>query len=372
MINRSEPMIAENELKESLVATTPVASTILLKKKSRSAPSLWKSVILPAVEAELAEVQAVIQTATRCRSSEINELYETTAPSGGKKLRPTLAILAHKASLVGRPPAHSRIRNDDLLYSAAAVELVHMASLVHDDVMDSADVRQHRPTVAKVAGGASAVLLGDYLFTRAYDLAARCRSPFAARCIAKAAAALCEGELLQQRTAGNWAMKATQYRRVLALKTGALCAAACRLGAWSAGIETLKRKALTQYGMKLGIAFQVFDDWLDYWGEECVGKTLGTDLAQCKPTLPTIRLLAQLRGSARREVLAELKSPTRDSLQHFRWIRSQLDSTDASNYTRAKAVALAENSVRTLQAIEESEYLRKLSDIANFSVARHV
>lgn len=328
----------------------------------------WQTKIMPLVKTELDELSEVINVALKSRLSEVNDLCAASASGGGKQLRPTLAVLAAKASAAEK--GFSVQTKRDMLYSAAAAELVHLASLVHDDVMDHADTRRHRPTIAKLAGNSSAILLGDYLFTKAYELAASCRSSYPAKIIAKAAAKLCEGELRQQHWAGRWEMTVGEYRRILALKTGALCAASCRLGAWSVRADKSLRSDMSRFGMQLGVAFQMFDDWLDYWGDDCVGKTLGTDLRQAKPTMPLLYLLSKVSVEEKTALISQLEQPSRSEQEHMAWILSRLDAHRASELTREIAERLADGAIASLGLAAGNEYWHGLKQIANFSVAR--
>ncbi|MCR9294051.1 MAG: polyprenyl synthetase family protein [bacterium] len=325
----------------------------------------------------LLEIERTMRLACRSRSAEVSHLCEHVESLGGKRLRPILAVLSAQAceyadpSLLHRPQSERLASSRDLVYIGAALELVHAASLVHDDVMDQADTRRHRPTVGTVAGGHAAILLGDFLFTKAYDLAARCRLRYPARRLAKAASALCEGELEQQLSAGNWSISIQHYMELLSRKTGALCAVSCRLGAFAAGGSSphVYSRCLARFGLDLGLAFQLFDDWLDYWGSDRTGKTLGTDLAQCKPTLPLLRLLAVGSPATRRELIRLLQPGQHSDEQRLR-IREMLDASDASEYTLQAAGQYVHKAVESLNVLPDCEPKSCLQQIARFSVSR--
>ncbi|HEV3021649.1 MAG TPA: polyprenyl synthetase family protein, partial [Pirellulales bacterium] len=195
---------------------------------------------------------------------------------GGKRLRPALVLLAAKA--VGE------ITHEHLVL-AAVVEMIHTATLVHDDVLDDAAMRRHLDTVNVRWGNQTSVLLGDYLFTHAFHLASTLDTTFACRTIGRATNRVCEGELRQIDTQGRLSLTEAEYLDIIAAKTGELCACACRLGAHYAGAGTALEDRLAHYGRDLGIAFQIVDDLLDLEGDEStIGKSLGTDLDQCKST----------------------------------------------------------------------------------------
>ncbi len=321
---------------------------------------------------ELGKIESAIRDVCRSRFPEIQQLCDHVGGLAGKRLRPILAIVSSQISSE-LLPANRRaggLPDRDLVYVAAAVELVHAASLVHDDVMDRATTRRHKPTVGSLVGTHSAILLGDFLFTKAYEMAARCSSRYPARRLAKAASALCEGELRQQLTAGNWSLGSEVYRGILAQKTGALCAASCRLGAWSAGEEISIARCLGRYGARLGLAFQVFDDWLDYWGTQRVGKTLGTDLEQRKPTLPLLRLLETASPADRKELVRLLQSEPGDA-ETDSSLRAMLEDSDACEFTLSTARSLAVQAVEELQPIADCRSKDFLSMLAAFSVSRN-
>ncbi len=236
---------------------------------------------------------------------------------------------------------------------------------MHDDVLDNATLRRHQPTIHAQVGAHSSIVLGDFLFTRAYGLAAQCRSTLAARGIASAASQLCEGELRQHASVGNWALTEREYFDILRQKTGELCAVSCRLGAWSGGASSDAALALSRFGRKLGVAFQVVDDWLDVWGTEQVGKTLGTDLLQRKPTLPVIRLLSKSLGLNRSALVEMLESGA-----HSGVVLERLAESDASAYTLRRAGRLIESALQDLRTLPPSEARDCLESIAQLCVKR--
>jgi octaprenyl-diphosphate synthase len=254
---------------------------------------------------------------------------------------------------------------EDTIRIAATVELVHAASLVHDDVLDNATLRRHQPTIHAQVGTHSSIVLGDFLFTRAYGLAAQCRSTLAARNIASAASELCEGELRQHTSIGNWNIAEADYFDILRQKTGELCAVSCRLGAWSGGRETAAARSLSRFGRKLGVAFQVVDDWLDLWGTAQVGKTLGTDLHQRKPTLPLIRLLATRSANQRAALIAMLDDDTQHSA-----VRRLLDESDAAAYSLDRAGRLIKSAINDLHQLPPSPARHCLEGIAQLCISR--
>ena len=315
------------------------------------------------VGADIERVESTIHQVTQSRFPEIDELRQRATPQGGKRLRPILVLLSAATAQHGT----ARSSQQDLLAIAAAVELVHAASLVHDDVLDAAELRRHQPTVSSQSGNTTAVLLGDYLFTRAYATAAMCRSTRPAREIATAATGLCEGELRQQATIGDWSLTVRTYKSILAQKTASLCSVSCRLGAWHAGAERAQVRQLARFGSALGLAFQIYDDWLDSWGSEQVGKTLGTDLQQRKPTLPLLRLLATSGPKERSQLIDLLSAEDDQALQEV--FRHVIES-DAGEYTLRIARRLALRAVEALAGLPDSPAKECLENVARFSANR--
>jgi octaprenyl-diphosphate synthase len=218
----------------------------------------------------------------------------------GKQLRPTLVGLCAEAT--GGVA-------DDHVTAAVIVELVHLATLIHDDVMDEAQVRRGRPTVAANWGNEHAVLFGDCLFAHALKLAASYPTPDICRAVASATQVVCTGEILQNRQRLNFQITLPEYFRVLEMKTAALFALSCDLGACFNQPSPAHRKALQDFGLALGTAYQIYDDCLDLFGTETLaGKSLGTDLAKGKLTLPV--LLFQQQASERER--ARLETLLRD------------------------------------------------------------
>ncbi len=224
---------------------------------------------------------------------------------GGKRLRPALLLLAAKAC--GQVNAQH-------LTLAAVVEMVHTATLVHDDVLDEASVRRHLATVNARWDNEASVLLGDFLFSHAFYLASTLESTLACQLIGRATNVVCEGEIRQKGSRGDFALDEATYFEILDAKTAALCACCCQLGAHFAGADESMTQRLTQFGRKLGIAFQIADDLLDVVGNETtVGKSLGTDLEKQKPTLPLIRALQIADDAQRASILAVLGERQRDT-----------------------------------------------------------
>ncbi|HWB13633.1 MAG TPA: polyprenyl synthetase family protein [Pirellulales bacterium] len=310
-------------------------------------------VLYEPIHKELAQVEEILRKEARSPFPAIDELVKHGFRLGGKRLRPALLLLVGKA-------AGGQVGREHLLLSAV-VEMIHTATLVHDDVLDEAALRRHLDTVNARWNNQSSILLGDFLFSHAFYLASTTGSAFACREIGRATNIVCEGELRQVTSRGNLAFTETEYLSVIEAKTAELCACSCTLGAHYARAARGVVKAMGRYGRYLGIAFQIVDDLLDLVGsEELAGKSLGSDLEQEKLTLPLIRLLSQLNEADRRRLADVLKEdPPRRRAKLARW----LDRSDGLDYARAQAAAYVRRAavqLRVLPASRERDVLRRL------------
>jgi octaprenyl-diphosphate synthase len=239
----------------------------------------WKQIIGPvqpfleAVHARLAKQVDEFDTA-------IGPYAEYALSGNGKHLRPALVALS--ANALGKI-------NDSHVTAAVIIEMVHLATLVHDDVMDEAEIRRGQPTLAANWGNEIAVLFGDCLFAQALKLAASFPTPEVCRAVAMATNTVCSGEILQTQHRRNFQLSRNEYFRVLEMKTAELFALSCDLAAFLSGAPATQRSALRQFGLAFGTAYQVYDDCVDLFGSEsAAGKSLGTDLAKGKLTLPVL------------------------------------------------------------------------------------
>ena len=277
----------------------------------------------------------------------------------GKRLRPMLMLLTAKAS--------GGIRHDHKVL-AAVVEMIHLATLVHDDVLDDAETRRHVATVNARWNNETSVLFGDYLFTHSFHLASSLETTYACRRIGRATNIVCEGELSQIKERGNLDLSEASYFKIIDGKTAELTALCGHLGAYYAQAEPATITAMEQYGRCLGLAFQIADDVLDLMGNERkTGKSLGSDLQKQKLTLPLIRLLntASEQDAAQvRQILSRPDESTRDRLVPF------FERSDAFDYTNKRAKCLALDARRQLETLPNTSARRILSEIAEFAVQR--
>jgi octaprenyl-diphosphate synthase len=295
------------------------------------------------IAADLEEVERILARELRNRRAGVAAVVDHVRHYRGKRLRPVLLLLAARAS--GRvTPAHHVL--------GAVVEMIHTATLVHDDVLDGARLRRRVATVNAVWGTQTSVLLGDYLFTHAFHLASTLGDARACELIGAATDRVCEGELCQVLERGNLGLSEDEYLDVIDGKTAALTACCCQLGALYGGAPEDVVGRMERFGRRVGLAFQIADDLLDLVGEEqAAGKSLGTDLEQRKLTLPLIRLLT--RGPAglaerARQVLAGPGNHKREAL------RPLLDESDALGYARRRAEELARQARDELSCLPPS------------------
>ena len=311
------------------------------------------------IREEMAAVEAMLHRELSCENPKVDRLVKDGFRLGGKRLRPALVMLSAKA--VGRlRPEH--------LSLAASVELIHTATLVHDDVLDEAILRRHLDTVNARWDNEASILLGDYLLARAVCLAASVDDPIACREIGHASKIMCEGELRQILGRGTYDLTEEEYLGIIFGKTAEFCACCCRLGAHYAGADEDLKQAASRYGANLGMAFQIVDDLLDMTGDEATtGKSLGTDLLKQKTTLPLIRLLNTVERADRQRVLsmlADSETQTRETL------RPWFDRTDALGYTRGKADEYVNLAIEELSTLPESPIRDVLARLARFVTTR--
>ena len=281
-----------------LAAESKVATNVIPGSPSANANRFWKQLVEPA-EPFLDAVSRQLILQVQEFDPQIIPFARFALDGNGKHLRPTLVALASRVCGLGRPgEAH--------VTAAVVIEMVHLATLVHDDVMDAAELRRGQPTVAAKWGNEIAVLFGDCLFAHAVKLAAGFPTPEVCRTVAVAVNTVCTGEILQTQQRRNFAAAHRDYFRVIEMKTAELFGLSCDLAALLGGATARQREALRAFGMAFGTAYQVYDDCVDLFGTEVLaGKSLGTDLAQGKLTWPVL-LAWERAGAADRARLEKL------------------------------------------------------------------
>ncbi len=311
------------------------------------------------IQKPLADVEDRIARELQSPYEAVGELLRHGTQLGGKRLRPALVLLAGSAT---------GALNDDHVVLGTVIEMVHTATLIHDDVLDEAETRRHVATVNAKWNNHTSILLGDYLFAQSYRLAATLSSTTACRWIGEAARLVCEGEMRQVLGRGSLDIDEETYFGMIRGKTAELCRVACELGAHHSGASDDRVSAFGRYGNAVGIAFQIADDYLDLWGDdETIGKTLGTDVEQGKITLPLIRLLATATDGDRARIRRILAGPAKDRLEA---IRPYLQASDARQYTESVAQRFRGEAIAELAFLEKSQAKASLMAIADFSVDR--
>ncbi|WP_163932176.1 octaprenyl diphosphate synthase [Paraferrimonas sp. SM1919] len=290
----------------------------------------------------------------------INQLGHHIVHSGGKRMRPMLATLAANAL---------NYQGDQHIKLAAVIEFIHTSTLLHDDVVDESHMRRGQPTANAVFGNSASVLVGDYLYTRSFQLMAQMQNMRVMEVMADATNILAEGEVLQLMNCNDPETDEANYMRVIYCKTAKLFEAATRLGGVLAGANAEQEQALADYGMYLGTAFQLIDDVLDYTADaDELGKNIGDDLAEGKPTLPLIYAMAN--GNAEQSEMIKQAIEKGDGTDNLEAILVALKETGALDYATNKAITESEKAITALNCIPESDYKQALIGLAKIAVER--
>lgn len=316
------------------------------------------------ISASLARIETRLQSELTSDDPRVDEVVRHGYRLGGKRLRPALVLLAGDA--VGEvSDAHELL--------GVVVEMIHTATLVHDDVLDEASLRRHVDTVNARWGNERSVLLGDFLFSHAFYLAATVQSEHgsaatACQLIGRSTNRVCHGELRQTLAEGDLRLSVEDYYDIIDGKTAELCACCCRLGAVYAGASDAAADAMESYGRNLGMAFQIADDLLDLTGdEETTGKTTGADLAKQKMTLPLIYTRDSLVNGPRVALEEWLTHPSPKSRAE---VAKLVDAVGGFAYAQRKAVEYADRAIADLSVLEEGETKRTLTMLAKFASRR--
>ena len=318
---------------------------------------------LPAIQALAAGDMAAIDALIRDRLASdvvlINQVAEHIVSAGGKRLRPMLVMLAGRATgTVGAE--HHQL--------AAIVEFIHTSTLLHDDVVDESDLRRGRSTANAIWGNAASVLVGDFLYSRSFQLMVELDRMPVMRILADTTNRIAEGEVLQLLHVRNPDTDEAAYLNVIERKTAVLFAAGTQLGALASGADEATQQALYDYGMQLGYAFQIADDVLDYSGDaDALGKNLGDDLAEGKATLPLIHAMAQAAPDVRARLRTIVETGDTDALPE---VLAAIEAAGSLDYSRARALAYAEAADRALAGLGDNAAAAALRGLARYAVER--
>ena len=281
--------------------------------------------------------------------------------SGGKRLRPLLVLLVAKASQVDD-------KNHTRILAAIMIELIHTATLLHDDVVDDSNNRRGSETVHQHFGNQSAILVGDFVYSRAFQVMVQIGQMRVMEIMADATNTIAEGEVLQLINSGNPDITEKQYLDVIYRKTGKLFEAGATIGAVLGNQSKLIESSLTEYGRNLGIAFQLIDDVLDYSSSfETIGKDVGDDLAEGKPTLPLIYALERCEPKEQIIIRQAIQSK---NTQNIDQIIEYIKSSGALALSTEKAKSLSDQAIESLEPLPESEYKNGLIELAQFAMNR--
>ncbi|MFZ2506930.1 MAG: octaprenyl diphosphate synthase [Steroidobacteraceae bacterium] len=311
------------------------------------------------VESDLAAVDREIRRQLASDVALVNQVGDYIVGAGGKRLRPLLVVLAARAA-GATDSAH--------VPTAALIEFIHTATLLHDDVVDDSSKRRGRDTANEIFGNPASVLVGDFLYSRAFQMMAALDSAAVIRVMSDATNTIAAGEVLQLMNSGNPDTTERSYLEVIYRKTARLFEAGAQIAAIVARAPPAVESALARYGKHLGIAFQLIDDALDYRGDESeLGKNVGDDLAGGKPTLPLIHALRHGDPATTRMIREAI---TNGGTEDQAPIRAIIESTGGLDYTLRFAECESEQALEALAAIPASDYRDALGALARFAVTR--
>jgi octaprenyl-diphosphate synthase len=312
-----------------------------------------------ALAADLAEVDRVIRTRLASEVVLINTVAEYIIAAGGKRLRPALLLLVARA-LDYRGNLHHLL--------AAVVEFIHTATLLHDDVVDESALRRGRQTANAAFGNPASVLVGDFLYSRAFQMMVEADDMRVMRVLSDATNVIAEGEVLQLLNCNDPDVDEERYLKVIRYKTARLFEAAAQLGAILAGASPELEAGAAEYGRRLGTAFQLIDDVLDYSGVTAdIGKNVGDDLREGKPTLPLIHVMSHGEPQEREQVRTAI---VEGHTEHFDAIMAAIERTGALAYTRMRAREEADAAAAAIAHLPASEFKEALLYLSAYSVQR--
>ena len=310
-------------------------------------------------QADMAAVDALIRARLASDVVLINQIADHIISAGGKRLRPMLVVLAGQACGPTTPDHHQL---------AAIIEFIHTSTLLHDDVVDESDLRRGRSTANALWGNAPSVLVGDFLYSRSFQLMVELDRMDVMRLLADTTNRIAEGEVLQLLHVHNPDTDEAAYLRVIERKTAVLFAAGTRLGAMASGADEGIQRRLYDYGMALGYAFQIADDVLDYTADaEALGKNLGDDLAEGKATLPLIHAIRHSDTGTAERLRAIVQEGDAGAMPE---VLAAIRATGGLDYSRERARHYAAMAEQALDGLPESDALAALRGLARYAVER--
>ena len=318
------------------------------------------SAVKDLVRSDLNAVDAVIRARMKSDVELVDQVAEHIISGGGKRLRPLIVVLAARAC---------GYTGSSHIDASAFIEFIHTATLLHDDVVDGSSRRRGRDTANSVYGNQASVLVGDFVYSRAFQMMAAIGSQRVMEIMAEATNVIAEGEVLQLMNARDPGTTQQRYLEVIYRKTAKLFESGAEVAAVLAGASPSLQRALAAYGKHLGTAYQLVDDVLDYRSDPAQrGKNLGDDLAEGKPTLPLIQALRLSEDAVQRETIRN--AIEQGGLDHLEPILAAIESTGALEYTRRLAQDEADKALTALHALPETPYKQGLIALARFAVER--
>lgn len=315
--------------------------------------------VLAAIADDMRTVDQLIRNRLASEVVLINQISEYIINSGGKRLRPALLLLVANALGVTSPARFEL---------AAVIEFIHTSTLLHDDVVDESDLRRGKRTANALFGNAASVLVGDFLYSRSFQMMVSIDNMRVMQILAKATNVIAEGEVLQLLNMHDPDVDEARYLQVIKYKTATLFEAATQLAAVLANADDATEAAVLEYGGRLGTAFQLMDDWLDYAGDtDAMGKNAGDDLREGKPTLPLIHVL-QHGTEAERELVRE--AIENGGTDKFEPILAAITRTGALDYTLARAQEEADAAAKIISSLPSSTFKESLLHLCSYSITR--
>jgi octaprenyl-diphosphate synthase len=311
------------------------------------------------VKSDFKAVDAAIIEHLSSQVPMVEKIGQYIIESGGKRLRPLLVLLAARAC---------GYQQQQHITLAAVVEFIHTATLLHDDVVDTSDLRRGKPTANNKWGNSSSVLVGDFLYSRAFQMLVSIGQIDVMGTLSNATNVIAEGEVLQLLNAKNPDVSEADYLHVILGKTAMLFEAASQTGAQLAQASNEQTEALRRFGRHLGIAFQLIDDLMDYTGDQSsMGKNVGDDLAEGKPTLPLIHAMAHAAEDERKLIRKAIRQGSCEDIDKIQSILIRCGSLD---YTRARATQETQDALDCLNIVNDSPYKQSLADLCTLALTR--
>ncbi|KAF1713022.1 polyprenyl synthetase family protein [Pseudoxanthomonas sacheonensis] len=331
----------------------------MISAETTARPALALPQIQTLASPDMGAVDALIRARLASDVVLINQIADHIVSAGGKRLRPMLVVLAGRACGAMSPDHHQL---------AAIIEFIHTSTLLHDDVVDESDLRRGRSTANALWGNAPSVLVGDFLYSRSFQLMVELDRMEVMRILADTTNRIAEGEVLQLLHVHNPDTDEAAYLRVIERKTAVLFAAGTQLGALASGADAIVQQKLYDYGMNLGYAFQIADDVLDYTADAAdLGKNLGDDLAEGKATLPLIHAIAHSDEATRTRLRAIVENGNGDAMPE---VLKAIHATGGLEYSQRRAAEYARAAEGALDGLDENEAIAALRGLAQYAVER--